>query len=120
MLNDKAINGLLSSSPEKRYKSFLNTVADLEEVFVGITPNENNFATDDKGFILLWSHKEICELMISSHQIPRAIEVHDFLKYCESIGDSAMFSVFPTTENSYIVSAKQLMVDVNEHLDEVE
>ena len=24
------------------------------------------------------------------------------------------------TENSYIVSAKQLMVDVNEHLDEVE
>ena len=58
MLNDKAINGLLSSSPEKRY--------------------------------------------------------------CESIGDSAMFSVFPTTENSYIVSAKQLMVDVNEHLDEVE
>ena len=120
MLNDKAINSLLSSSPEKRYKSFLNTVADWEEVFVGITPDGNSFATDDKGCILLWSHKEICELMVSSHHIPKVIEVHDFLKYCESIGDATMFSVFPTTENSNIVSAKQLVLDINEHLDEVE
>ena len=120
MLNEKAINGLLRATPEKRYKSFLNTVADWEEVFVGVTPIEKIFATDDKGCILLWSHREICELMISSNQIPRAIDIHDFLEYCGSIGDSTMFSIFPTNENSYIVSAKQLILDVNKHLDEVE
>lgn len=120
MLNDKAISGLLKSTPEKRYKSFLTTVADREEVFVGVTPHKDVFATDDKGFMLLWAHQEICELMISTNQIPRAIEIHDFLEYCGSIGNSTTFSVFPTNENSYIISAKQLILDINEYLDQVE
>ena len=120
MLNDKAINGLLRSTPEKRYKSFLTTVADLEEVFVGITPHEDVFATNDRGFILLWAHQEICELMISTNQIPKTIEIHAFLEYCESIDDSTTFSICPTNENSYIISAKQLILDINEYLDQVE
>lgn len=120
MLNEKAINGLLRATPEKRYKSFLNTVTDLEEVFVGFTPGENVFATDNNGLTLLWSHEEICELMLSSNQIPRSIEIHDFLEYCKSIDGSSMFSVFPTSESSYIVSAKQLILDIQEHLDELE
>lgn len=120
MLNEKAIKGLLGAAPEKRYKSFLNTVTDLEEVFVGLAIDKQVFVTNDEGLTLLWPYKEFCELMLSSNQIPKAIEIHDFLEYCRSLEDSAMFSIFPTNENSYIVSAKQLILDIQEHLDELE
>ncbi len=120
MLNKKAIKGLLESPPQKRYRSFLNTVADLEKVFAGLEIGKKVFVTNNDGAILLWPYKEFCELMLSSNQLPHEIEIHDFLKYCSSLDNSTMFSIFPTSADSYTVSAEQLILDIQEHLDEVE
>ena len=120
MLNKKAIEGLLKTTPEKRYNSFLNTVTDREEVWGLISSDQNALAVNDDGCILLWSYKEFCELMLSPGYKPKAIEVHDFLEQCKALDHSVGFSIFPTKENSYVVSAEQLCSDIQEHLDELE
>ncbi len=119
MLNKQAIEGLLKATPEKRYKSFLNTVADSEEVW-GLAAADQPLAVDDDGCIRLWPYKEFCELMPAPGHRPIALEVHEFLEQCRSLEDDTRFSIFPTHENSYVVSAKQLCLDIQEHLDEVE
>lgn len=120
MLNKKAIEGLLKTTPEKRYKSFLNTVADREEIWVLISTDKKTLAVSEDGYILLWPYKEFCELMLSPNLNPQTIEVHDFLEQYITLGNSTGFSIFPTNENSYIVSAEQLCMDIQEHLDELE
>ena len=98
------INGLRKASPEKRYKSFLNTVADVEGYI----------------YVMVWPHREFCEFMQSEDEKPVSMEVHNFLENCSKLNASVRFMVFPTEANAYMVSAEQLCADIQDHLDEVE
>ena len=120
MLNKEAFEGLLKTTPQKRYKSFLNTVTDREEVWGLISTDQKTLAVSNDGCIMVWPYKEFCELMLSPNYSPQVIEVHDFLELCKTLKKSACFSIFPTNENSYVVSAEQLCIDIQEHLDELE
>lgn len=120
MIGDKAIEGLLKADPQKRYRSFLDTVTDREEVWL-LSSEEGEATVELDGVlhVLVWPRKEFCELMMSSDQ-PVPIEIHEFLEQCNSLDDSVRFMVFPTNENSYIVTAEQLCTDIQAHLDELE
>ena len=120
-MKDTAIQGLLHASPEKRYKSFLNTVADRQDVWLLFS--EEGYATLDlDGFVhvLVWPRKEFCSLYQSDAEKAVAMEVHDFIEKCEELEESVRFMVFPTNENCYIVTAQQLREDLQIHLEELE
>ena len=117
----KALEELLKAPPEKRYKSFLNTVADLEKVW--LLSSEDGFATyDDKEYIhlLVWPKKEFCLKFALETESPIDMEVHDFIERCNSLDDRTRFMVFPTLENTYVVTPEQLRLDIMEHLKQVE
>lgn len=121
MINEKAIKSLMQASPEKRYKNFLNTVTDLEEVW--LLSSEDGYTTFDlDGFIhlLLWPRKEFCEQFISDGEIPISMEIHEFLNNCENLDPSVRFMVFPNQSDSYVITAESLCADIQEHLDEIE
>lgn len=121
MLKKEMINGLRKASPEKRYKSFLNTVADSGNVW--LLASEEGYATIDvEGYIyvMVWPHREFCEFMQSEDEKPVSMEVHNFLENCSKLNASVRFIVFPTEANAYMVSAEQLCADIQDHLDEVE
>ncbi len=120
MLNQKAIEGLLQATPEKRYKSFLTTAADREEAWGLVSDDQNPLAIRDDGCIWLWPYKEFCEWMRSPEDVPVSIEIHELLEQCQALDPATRFRVFPTKENAYTVTAEQLCRDMQEHLDEVE
>ena len=120
MLNEKAIQGILNSLPEKKYNSFLNAVADNEEVWVLTLPNSQSFAMDDDGHILLWHYKELCEFMLTQNHNPKSIEIHDFLEQCELLESSTAFSICPSHTGLYVVPMQRLRSDIQEKLDELE
>lgn len=118
MLSEKAIKGLISATPEKRYKSFLNTVTDTETVWVG-SPKSQDYTTGEDGFsyIPLWPQQEFVISYVETHY---PIEIHDFVEKCIELDDTTRFSVFPTENNTYIVTAKKLCQDIIKHLEELE
>ena len=121
MLNKKAIDGLTKASPEKRYRSFLNTVTDLEAVWLLLS--EDGYATfDADGFthVLVWPREEFCRFPLSENDKPVSIEIHKFLEKCKTLDKSIRFMVFPTDVDTYVVTADQLREDIQEHLDELE
>ena len=121
MLNDKALNGLIKASPEKRYKSFLNTITDLEEVWLLIS--KEGYALielDGLMHVLVWPRKEFCEFLLSEGEKPISIEIHDFLNKCRSLDKTLRFMVFPTETDSYVVTAERLCEDIQAHLEEIE
>lgn len=120
MLNEKAIAGLLEASPEKRYKSFLNMVADLEAIWLSSSTAQALHTVDMVTCMSLWPCQEICELMLPTGQEAMSIEIHDFLEQCTALDDTVSFMVFPTNKNSYKVTVQQLCLDIQEHLDELE
>lgn len=119
-MNEKWANGIINASPEKRYKSFLNTITDLEKVW--LLSSQNGFATidiDGDTCIMLWPRKEFCG-PITARTVPTPIEIHNFQKWHEKLADSTKFAIFPTSKDSYVVTAKQLYQDIAEHLEELE
>ncbi|MBQ3099512.1 MAG: DUF2750 domain-containing protein [Clostridia bacterium] len=119
MLSDKAKEGLVNASPEKRYKSFLTTVADREEVWI-LSSDEGCTTLDIDGYIniMVWPRKELCFSI--EGESPESIEIHDFLDYCEELDDSYRFMVFPTEVDSYIVSVEKMREDLEYYLSQVE
>ena len=121
MLDEKAIEGIMKAAPEKRYRSFLNTVADLEEVW--FLSSVDGFATFDENefiYVLIWPRKEFCKSFITGDEEPSSMEIHEFLKKCENLEKNVQFMVFPTDADSYVVTAKRLCLDIMECLDEIE
>ena len=120
-MNEKKKYGLINAPAEKRYKSFLNMVADNE--FVWLLQAEDGYATIDiKNTIhlMIWPAQEFCEFIKEDGETPTAIEVHEFLEFCKSLIEPVQFMVFPTEKDSFVVSAEQLCFDIEEHLAEVE
>lgn len=122
-MNHKMFEGQIKASPEKRYKSFLNTVADLQQVWLLGNDEGETTTFDFDGYIhiALWPREEFCYLLkTQEHEKPISMEIHDFLDACMAFDESIRFMVFPTTKDSYIVSTADLCADIMEHLDEVE
>ena len=120
-MNEKQLQGMMSASPEKRYKSFLTTVADLEEVW--LLSSKDGYATfDADGYInlLVWPRKEFAELFKNNDEEVVSMEVHEFVEQCENVEENIRFMVFPTYDNSYVVDSEKFINDINLHLDEVE
>ncbi|MBQ3100787.1 MAG: DUF2750 domain-containing protein [Clostridia bacterium] len=124
MLNNKAFDGIWSSSPEKRYHNFLDTVTDREEVWLsGNDDGCTTFDIDDRIHIMVWPRNEFCERLvsqISENERPFSIEIHEFIEECEAMDDSYNFMVFPTEKDSYIVSKNQLIEDILDYLERLE
>ena len=120
-MNKKYIEGLKNASPEKRYKSFLNTVADRGEVWF-LASDDGVVTYDFDGFINLpvWPGKEFCFGSETGDDTAVSMEVHEFLEHCRSLNENIRLMVFPTEENAYIVDSEQLVYDIQESLDEVE
>ena len=120
-MNEKQLQGLMKASPEKRYKSFLTTVVDREEVW--LLSSEEGYATfDADGFIhlLIWPRKEFAELFKGNDEEVISMEIHEFVEQCKTVEENIRFMVFPTNDNSYVVDAEKLMDDINACLEEVE
>ena len=121
MLSARAVEGLLSAPPEKRYKSFLNTVTDLEEIwFISGKSGYSSIDIDGYIHILVFPRKEFCEILMSDDERPYSMEVHDFLGKFHSSDENIRFMVFPTKENSCIVTSHQLCEDIAAYLEEIE
>ena len=113
MMIKKEYEGIRNASPVKRYKNFINTVADREKVW--LLQNDEGEATldiNDVIYILVWPRKEFCEPFASEDEKIISLEVHDFLKKCSVLEDYVQFMVFPTEKDVYSVSAKQLSEDI--------
>lgn len=121
MLSEHAVEGLMAASPEKRYKSFLNTVTDLEEVW--FLSGKAGYATIDiDGYVhvLIFPRREFCEILMSDDERPSSMEIHDFVESCQSLDENIRFMVFPTKENSYIVTSSRLCEDIAAYLEAIE
>ena len=59
VLSEKAIEGLINASPEKRYKSFLNTVTDLEMIWIMPLVDEDDDSKTKNIYAVLWPCKEL-------------------------------------------------------------
>lgn len=115
------ISGVLNATPEKRYKNFLSTVADTQEVW--LLKNKEGYACYDDGHtnLIVYPAREYAEIFCGLDE-PEMVEVHDFVDRCSELlqQDEIRFMVFPNQRDSYIVDAKKMYCDVMLALDEVE
>lgn len=121
MINEKSFLGLRNASPEKRYKSFLNTVVDREQVW--LINSKKGFVTinnDGVVFVPVWPRAEYSDYTIFEDEKPFPMEIHAFLEKCYNMEESTRFMVFPTERDAYVVTPSQLYSDIKEHLEEVE
>ena len=118
---EKYIRGVINASSKKRYETFLKTAADLESVWV--LANSDGFATySDEQFcyLLVWPRKEFAYFGSLESDEPTEVEVHDFIKLCQSMGSKEKIMVFPTEKDAYVVSSIQMIEDLESRLSEVE
>ena len=119
-MKPEQFSGLMKASPEKRYKSFLTTVADLEDVWM--LASEDGYATlelDGYIHLLIWPRREFAEAFQQEDEII-SMDVHVFLEQCKELTEDIRFMVFPTDDNAYVVDPERLISDLCEYLDEVE
>lgn len=120
-MNQKGIDGLVKATPEKRYKSFLTTVADTAEVWL-LTSEKGQTTYDADGYIhiLVWPCKEFAQMLSGEGEEPTSMEIHEFIEQCEKLDESIRFMVFPTKENAFVVTTETLISDLYYYLAEVE
>lgn len=116
------LNGVLNASPEKRYKNFISTVVDQEQVWV--LSSEAGYATwdeDDIIRLIVYPTLDAAKLFAGS-DTPAAIEVHDFLSRCKTYmkNDHFGFMVYPNGSDAFIVSTEQMVDDLEATLALVE
>lgn len=120
MRKNREFLGILNASPEKRYKNFVSTVADFEEVW--LLESIEGYATVDKDdiiYLLVWPKKEFAEKFKNGDH-PVAVEVHEFCERCKKIEDNIKFMVFPNGNDTCIVDADTILNDILEKLEEIE
>ena len=120
MLSEKAISGLLNASPEKRYKSFLNTIVDIEELWFMRLESEHREAGKEGLYAALWPCEEVLRGYNIKNENPTTMEIHEFLQLCKEQDKTIHFVVFPTDKDSWVVTCEQLYQDIIEHLEEIE
>ena len=104
---------------EKRYKNFISTATDREEIWV--LENKDGYATwDSEGcmHLMVFPMREDAELFAQDDEKPVAIGLTDFLHRCiETLGnDEFGFYVFPNEKDGMVVSPIKVMQDLLEEL----
>lgn len=116
------LHGIMNAAPEKRYKNFISSAADNEEVWV--LDNGEGYATlDQDGYIslIVYPSQEAASVFCEGDEVV-SIEVHDFVDNCEkNLEDpSFRFAVYPNGTDVFIVSTQQMLEDLLEELDLME
>ena len=115
------LSGLLSATPEKRYKHFISTVVDREKVW--LLSSKNGYTTyDDENYtnLLVWSEKQFAEMFANGDNAV-SIEIHDFCHRCEEmLNDNIGFLVFYNGQDAYWVDVNKIISDIQEELSLVE
>lgn len=118
----KMVNGIINASAEKRFKNFISTVADNEEVWM-LDGGEGYCTYDDDGNIniIVYPTREFAEIF-SEGAKPVMMEVHEFCEKCKEFFDSEKigFVVFPNKINGVKISAYDLYYALGEELEKVE
>lgn len=113
--------GILKASPEKRYKNFISTVADREEVWM--LSNDDGYASieDDYINLLVFPEKEYAKVFCDG-EIPVPINIHDFCDRCSDLDPKSKirFMVFPNGANAFVVDGEKIFNDIMEELDKIE
>lgn len=114
-------DGIIKAGPEKRYKNFIATVADLEEVWM-LSSNDGFASFDDDNInLLVFPTKEYAE-KFSDGEVPIAIDVHDFCNRCSSCNpeEKIRFMVFPNGKDAFVVDVEKMLYDISAELDKIE
>ena len=119
-MNERYFRGILEASPEKRYKSFLNKVVDLEQVWIGVPKGVCEDSKNADNYIVLWPLEEFSKENKLSIACVEPMEIHDFLDAYQELGKTKQFMVFPTDRDAYMVTWERLYNDIVEHLEEIE
>ena len=112
MIDDtKRILCTINSTPEKRFHSFISTVADKEAVW--LLESEDGYMTlDIDGYVnlLLWP-EEVYAKAFDENASPTYIEVHHFCDICRDYihQEKIRFMVFPTKKDTYIIGVSELL-----------
>lgn len=104
-------DGILNANPQKRYKNFITTVADREDVWINMG-----------AMWCVWPSEEFASLLFPASKL-LCIDVHIFCENYLSKADemSVEINVFPTKANSgIIVSPQKLKEDLISELDRIE
>ena len=116
---------LLNCTPEKRYRSFLSSVADGNDIWYLFGREGGFMHFDDDGYINvpLWAYSEFSDYFKTlmgeeCDALPHKVSVSEFFTKCEALDEYIRFIVFPTAKNAYTVSSKQLCEDLRRALDE--
>ena len=124
-MNDKRFYGLLSASTEKRYKSFITTIADKERVY--LLKNSDGYATIDMEDIvglIVYPEKEYADYFKSQEEDEsvETLSTKEFLNRCKDIidQDKIMFAVFPTEKNCYFAPVEKVYYDLLNELELIE
>ena len=113
------MKGVSNASPENRYKNFISTVADREEVWV--LENDDGYATwdDARGMIrlIVYPTQEAAE-MFADNDKPVSIEIKSFLHRCvDQLENTEIgFLVFPNGTDGYAVRTDQMIKDLVDEL----
>lgn len=118
----KRFQGILNSTPEKRYKHFLWFTADHESVW--LLSNEDGYHTIDLDgviYLLVWPEKTFAEAY-NKEDIPIELDIYDFCDRCREINkdDNIKFMIFPTSKDTYIINPEDLLNDLLEELSLIE
>lgn len=108
--------GLMKAHPKKRYKSFVTSVADNEEVWMDASLQNIETAVD--GIVSVWPEKEFAQV-ICKKQEATVIEVHDFCRILQN-NPHVVIRVFPNGVDYLEVDAEMLLTDIEAELELVE
>lgn len=120
---EKRFFGILNASAEKRYRNFISTVVDREEVW--LLENEEGYATfddEEKTYLLVWPEQEFAKWFSKEDENAVSIEVHEFCRRCLEMKDNCkiQFMVFPTEKDSWVVDTETILANILEELGRVE
>lgn len=115
------IKGILSAPAKKRYKNFLRTAADSEEVWMlKGDEGECTYDIDDEIFVIVYPTEEFAKMFCRNGEVPVMMEVHKFCKKCKKLIEEQNigFAVFPNDVDVINVLAETLYYDLVSALEE--
>ena len=125
-LSSNEIDSVLKISPDKRYKYFLNRVADSGILWGGYDYDWIIMEENENRFFPVWPNKEYARLFLemnSKNSLQKSIEVHDFMEnfLIDLEAQNIAILVFPIPEKTgSIVCHQTLYNDLDQELLRIE
>lgn len=124
-MNRGQVEWLMNATPEKRYRSFLSSVAEGNDIWYLFGREGGFMRFEDDGYIdvPLWAYSEFSDYFKSfigadSDATPHSHTVTEFFAMADALDEYVRFMVFPTKKDAYTVTCKQLCEDLQKALDE--